>query len=284
MVVHRHSRRHDVSAVVPSRWVSSTASCACSLSRSAASAVAATRVRAARRCGRQPADEQVPAAAAGRIAGGQPLPRVLVADDLDLGAVDGVAVRVIPVPVGVDDIAHRLGRERLQLLAQRPGAAGRHVGVDDQHVVVVDDDRGVAADGERAGADGVVHARARSGGSRRLCRCRWRRPAGPRCSASTRAVAVRTERATAPTASATSTTLRTLRRRSSMARSLPRESWPRSARSRTALAAAAFRRTSRRAGRGRWSRTRAGRHTTPRYGPAAPRRRRSRCASRCCAA
>jgi hypothetical protein len=107
----------------------------------------------------QAADEKVPAPAAGRVTGSEPAPRVIVADDLDLRAVDLVAVRVIPVPVRVDHVADRLGRDGRELFAKGPGATRRHMGIDDEHVVVAHDDGRVAPYGQRAGAHRVVHAR-----------------------------------------------------------------------------------------------------------------------------
>ena len=70
------------------------------------------------------ADEELARWGVLRLAGEDLLPRELVADDLDLGAVDLVPVRVIEVIVRVHDPANRLRRDRLELFAQRPRAAG----------------------------------------------------------------------------------------------------------------------------------------------------------------
>jgi hypothetical protein len=93
-----------------------------------------------------------------RLAGENLLARELVADDLDFGPVDLVAVRVIEVIVRVHDPADRLGRDRLQLFAQRPRAAGRDVRVDHEHVAIAFDDRGVRHHHQAAGGDRMVDA------------------------------------------------------------------------------------------------------------------------------
>jgi hypothetical protein len=82
----------------------------------------------------------------------------LVTDDLHLGAVDLIAVRVVEVIVGVDDIADWLRRDRLQLFAKRPRAARRDVRVDDEHVAIALDNRGIRHDHQAAGADRVIDA------------------------------------------------------------------------------------------------------------------------------
>ena len=93
-----------------------------------------------------------------RLAASEHLARELVADDVHAGAEDLVAVRVVEVEVGVDHVAHRLGREALHLLEQHPGGGRRDVVVHDHHVVVVDDDGAVADHGQRTGAHGVIDA------------------------------------------------------------------------------------------------------------------------------
>ena len=107
---------------------------------------------------RHAADEEVVRTRVQRLAGHHHLARELVADDLHVGPVDLIAVRVIEVIVAVDDVANRLGRDGLQLLAKRPRAARRDMRVDDQDIAVALDDGGVRHDHEVAGAHGVIDA------------------------------------------------------------------------------------------------------------------------------
>ena len=79
-------------------------------------------------------------------------------DNIDVRSEDLVAMRVVEMKVGIDDRAHRLGGNVLQFIEQHPFRRRRHVIVDDDDVVVVDDDGGVPDHGQRACADGVVHA------------------------------------------------------------------------------------------------------------------------------
>ena len=81
-----------------------------------------------------------------------------MADDLDAGREDLIAVGMVEVEVRVDDRRYRLIGDRFDLLEQHPGGRGRHVVVHDDDVAVVDDDRRVADHRQRAGADGVVDA------------------------------------------------------------------------------------------------------------------------------
>ena len=71
-------------------------------------------------------------------------------------AEDLVAVRVVEMEMRVDDRAHRLVGDALDLVEQHPRRGGRDVIVDQHDVVLVDDDGGVADDRQRACADGVV--------------------------------------------------------------------------------------------------------------------------------
>jgi hypothetical protein len=80
----------------------------------------------------------------------------VMADDGDVRAEDLVAERVVIVVVRVHDVFHRLARQRLHI-----GDEGRRGGsgdarIDQQHVFVVHDDHGVAADGHRSCGGGVV--------------------------------------------------------------------------------------------------------------------------------
>jgi hypothetical protein len=71
----------------------------------------------------------------------QHLAHELVTDQLDLRTEHLVAVRVIPVVVGVDDIPHRLRGDRADVVDQRARRGRRHVRIDHHHVVGVDDDQ-----------------------------------------------------------------------------------------------------------------------------------------------
>ena len=63
---------------------------------------------------------------------------------------------VIEMKMGIDDVAHGLVGEVLELFHERPRGGGRHVRVDEQDVVFIDDDAAVASDGQVAGSDRVV--------------------------------------------------------------------------------------------------------------------------------
>jgi hypothetical protein len=96
----------------------------------------------------------------------QPFPHHGLARDLvghDLGArirlgIDLVAVPVVPVKVGVDDVAHGLRREVAQMVHDDPGRRGLAVRVDDDQAVVRLDDRRIAVDLVRGRGHRDVHA------------------------------------------------------------------------------------------------------------------------------
>ena len=77
-------------------------------------------------------------------------PRVLVADDRDVGELL-VAVGMVPVVVGVDQRRHRLVGDRRNRGDQVAGLGRRHVRVHENHVLVVDDHQGVAVEHLRRG-------------------------------------------------------------------------------------------------------------------------------------
>ena len=103
---------------------------------------------------------------------GQLPPGELVADDVDAGRKRLIPVGVVVVKVCVDEEAHGLVGNRLELLQHRPARLRRDVGVDNHHLVPVHDDRGVGTDVHRSGADRAVHARHDFG---ELVRRLWRR-------------------------------------------------------------------------------------------------------------
>ena len=69
------------------------------------------------------------------------------------GGNDLIAVRVVVVKMRVDEEADRLVGDRLQLLQHRAPRFRRDVRIDNHHLVLVDDHRGIRADVHRAGAD-----------------------------------------------------------------------------------------------------------------------------------
>ena len=100
-------------------------------------------------------------AAIARIWSGQVLPRPLGGDHLHAGTgrrIHLVALPVIPVEVGVDDLADGLLRDALDLRVDRPGRRRLGVGIDNDHPIVGHDDRGIRVDLVRRRRDGRVHA------------------------------------------------------------------------------------------------------------------------------
>ena len=77
---------------------------------------------------------------------GEPLTRVVVADDLHVGGENLIPEEMVVVVVGIDDVLHRLVGDRLDVLHQRPGRGRRRLGIDDDRLRVGDDDRGIRAD------------------------------------------------------------------------------------------------------------------------------------------
>jgi hypothetical protein len=85
----------------------------------------------------------------------------LVGDDLGARirrGVDLVAVPVVPVEMGVDDVAHRPGRDVAEAVHDHPRRGGLGVGVHDHRAVVALDDRGVGVDLVGGGGDRDVDA------------------------------------------------------------------------------------------------------------------------------
>ena len=90
------------------------------------------------------------------------LARVRVRDELDTLAV-GVHVRLVPlgviiVPVRVDDVAHRRGRDLLDLAHECARVRRPVVRIDDDHIIGIDDERPIAADRFTRSRDGRVDA------------------------------------------------------------------------------------------------------------------------------
>ena len=83
-----------------------------------------------------------------------------VADDVHARTEHLIAVGVIEMEMRVDEEAHRLVGECVDLLEHDPRGFWRDVRVDYHHVVRIDDDRGVGSDVQRTGAHGAVDARA----------------------------------------------------------------------------------------------------------------------------
>ena len=77
-------------------------------------------------------------------------PRCVVTDDRDVRPEHLIAERVIVVVVRVDHILHRLGGQRFHVGEESGGRRSGNARVDEHHVVVIYDDDGVAADGDRA--------------------------------------------------------------------------------------------------------------------------------------
>jgi hypothetical protein len=103
-----------------------------------------------------------------------------VADHHDTGGKRGVSVGVVEVVVGVHQVTDGSIRERLDRREQRTRRVGCDVGIDDYHVVGVDDDEGVAFHIDGTTADGEVHAGSHLSkevtlGSHQLVRCRLAR-------------------------------------------------------------------------------------------------------------
>ena len=89
------------------------------------------------------------------------LARDVVRDHLDVavgGGIRLVALPVVPVEVGVDDVAHGLRRDRPDPLDDGARGRGLRVRIDDQDAVVGLDERGVAVDLVRARGHGDVDA------------------------------------------------------------------------------------------------------------------------------
>jgi len=79
------------------------------------------------------------------LLGGEPLAHVLVGDDdRAVAAEDGVAARVVAVPVRIEDEAHRLRRHRRDGLLQLR-RHGRDLIVDEEHAGIADGERDVSA-------------------------------------------------------------------------------------------------------------------------------------------
>ena len=97
--------------------------------------------------------------------------RELVADDFHRRAKHLIAAGVVIVEVRVHEETHGLVGERLQFLQQHPRGLRRDMRVDDQHIVLIDDNRGVRADVRRPRADGAVDPRR---DLRELVRRLWR--------------------------------------------------------------------------------------------------------------
>ena len=70
-----------------------------------------------------------------------------MSDDLGVRAENLIPERVVVVVVRIDDVANRLGGDRLQVGGQRPPRRRGDFRVDHQRLVVLDDDRRVRADG-----------------------------------------------------------------------------------------------------------------------------------------
>src|SRR5215475_5828705 len=85
------------------------------------------------------------------------LPGEFMANDLDVITEDLVAMRMVVMKMRVDDITHRLCGDRLQFIQQDPCGRRRNMRIDERDVGVVDNDCGVASNGERTCADGVVN-------------------------------------------------------------------------------------------------------------------------------
>ena len=107
-------------------------------------------------CGKPVDDEHLPRTAFLGSSRDELLARIFVADDLDVVTEGLIAMGVIEMKMGIDDVAHGLVGEVLELFHERPRGGGRHVRVDEQDVVFIDDDAAVASDGQVAGSDRVV--------------------------------------------------------------------------------------------------------------------------------